>query len=58
MVAIDLSKQQALGAVLKAMQQINFTGKLDWAGNTSMFFITEEVKEFILDSSQGTVRVL
>ena len=30
--AIDLSKQQALQVVPKAIQQINFTANLDWAG--------------------------
>ena len=49
MVAIDLSKQQALVADKKAMQQNNFIGNLDRAGNTSMFFITEEAKETVLD---------
>ena len=29
MIAIDLSKEQALDADLKAIQQINFTGNLD-----------------------------
>ena len=31
MIAIDLSKQQELDADPQAMQQINFTGNLDWA---------------------------
>ena len=30
MIAIDLSKQQALDADSKAIQQVNFTGNLDW----------------------------
>ena len=55
MTAIDLSKQQALDADTKAIQQINFTGNLDRAGKTTMFFIIEEVKETILDFSQITV---
>ena len=38
-IAIDLSKQQALNADPRAMQQINFTPNLDKAGNTTMFFI-------------------
>ena len=37
MIAIELSKQQALDADLKAIQGINFTGNLDQAGNTTMF---------------------
>ena len=32
----------------KAIQQITFTGNREWAGNTSMFFIVEEVKETAL----------
>ena len=58
MIAIDLIKQQALDADPKAIQQINFTGNLDRAGNTTIFFIFEETKETILDFSQGTVKVL
>ena len=33
MIAVDLSKQQALDAVPRAIQQINFTANLDRAGN-------------------------
>ena len=62
MIAIDLSKQQALNADSKAIQQINFTGNLnrgeDVNDNTTMFFIIEEAKETILDFSQGTVKAL
>ena len=58
MIAIDLSKQQALYADPRAIQQINFTANLDRNGNTTMFFIIEEAKETVLDFSQGTVKVL
>ena len=58
MTAIDLSKQQALDADTRAIQQIDFTANLDRAGNTTMFFIIEEAKETVLDFSQGTVKVL
>ena len=58
MIATDLSKQQALDADPRAIQQINFTANLDRAGNTTMFFIIEEAKETVLDFSQGTVKVL
>ena len=58
MIAIDLSKQQALDADPRAIQQINFTANLDRAGNTTMFFIIEEAKETVLNFSQGTVKVL
>ena len=58
MIAIDLSKQQALDADPRAIQQINFTANLDRDGNTTMFFIIEEAKETVLKFSQGTVKVL
>ena len=58
MIAVDLSKQQALDADPIAIQQINFTANLDRAGNTRVYFILEEAKETILDFSQGTVKVL
>ena len=58
MIAIDLSKQQALDADPRAIQQINFTVNLDRAGNTRILFILEEAKETVLDIPQGTVKVL
>ena len=57
-IAIDLSKQQEFDADAKAIQHINFTGNLDQARNTKMFFIIEEIKEIILDFSKVTVRIL
>ena len=57
-IAVDLSKQHALDADPRAIQQINFTANLDRAGNTRVYFILEEAKETILDFSQGTVKVL
>ena len=58
MIAVDLSKQQALDADPRAIQQINFTENLDRVGNTRAYFILEEAKETILDFSQGTAKVL
>ena len=58
LIAIDLSKEQALDADPRAIQQINFTANLDRAGNTTMFFIIEQAKETIFEFSQGTVKVL
>ena len=58
MIAVDLSKQQALDADPRAIQQINFTANLDRAGNTKVYFILEEAKETILDFSKGAVKVL
>ena len=55
---VNLSKQEALDADPKAIQQINFTANLDRAGNTRIYFILREVKETVLDFSQGTVKYL
>ena len=58
MIAVDVSKQQALDDDPKAIQQIDFTENLDRAGNTSLYFILEEAKETVFAFSQGTVKVL
>ena len=60
MIVIDLSKQQALDADSKALQQIDITGNLtrEEYANTTMFVIIVEAKENVLDFSQGTVKVL
>ena len=58
MIAKDLNEQQALDAASTAIQQINFAANLDREGNTTMVFITEQVKETVLDFSQRTVKVL
>ena len=42
MIAIDLSKQQALDADPKAIQQLRFIANLNQAGNTIMFFIFDK----------------
>ena len=57
-IAVDLSKQQALDVSPIAIQQINFTANVDRAGNTRIYFNLEEVKETFLDFSQETVKVL
>ena len=44
MIAVDLSKQQALDVDPRAIQQINFTGNLDRVENITKFFIIEETK--------------
>ena len=49
MIAIDLSKQQALDADLKAIQQINFHVNLEQ--QATIFFIIEEAKENVSDFS-------
>ena len=58
MIAIDLSKQQALDADPKAIQHINFTENVYRAGNTRIYFILEVAKENISEFSQGTVKGL
>ena len=58
MIAIDLSKQQAVDADPKTIQQINFTAYLDTENNTRIYFILEEAKETVFEFSQGTVEVL
>ena len=57
MIAVDLTKQQALDFDPKAIQQINFTANLNRAANTRIYFILGEVKETVLDFSQGTLKV-
>ena len=58
MVAIDLCKEQALDADPTAIQQINFTAKLDRNGNTRIFLILGKAKETFLDFSQETLKFL
>ena len=58
MIAIDLSKQQALDADPKAFQQINFTANLNREDNTRFYFILEEAKGTVFEFSQGTVKIL
>ena len=57
-IAVDLSKQQALDADPKSIQQINFRANLDRAGNTRIYFILEEVKETVFEFSQATTKIL
>ena len=45
-IAIDLSKQQALDAHLKAIQQINFTRDLNRRGGAAMFPLLKKKKPF------------
>ena len=54
-IAIDLSKQQALNVDRKSIQQINFTGNLENWSATS--FIIEEAKETVINFSHGTLKV-
>ena len=45
MIAVDLSKQQALDADPKEFQQINFTANLDRAGNTRIYLFLKNQKK-------------
>ena len=54
MIAIDLSKQEALDIDPKAIQRIN----LRYSSPTIRPFIIEEIKETILNFRQGIVKVL
>ena len=58
MIAVDLSKQQALDAEPKAIQQIDFTVNLNIPRRTRIYFILEEAKETAFEFSQETVKVL
>ena len=44
MIAVDLSKQQALDADSKSIQETNLTVNLDRAGNTTMFSLWKKQK--------------
>ena len=55
MIAMDLSKQQALHADPKAIQQINFIENLERQGK--MLFIIKKANETVSDFSQGTVKL-
>ena len=52
LIAVDLSKQKALDADPRAIQQIVFTGKA--SENIVVYYILERSKETILQFSKGT----
>ena len=61
LLAADLSKQKALDADSRAIQQIIFTGKIKaTVANTRVviFYVLEKSKETILEFSKGTTKVL
>ena len=60
LIAVDLSKQKALDADLRAIQQIIFTGKITSEENTRViiYYILEQSKEKILQFAKGTTKVL
>ena len=56
LIAVDLSKQKALDADSRAIQQIIFTGKVTVV--TKVFYVLEKSKETTLEFSKGTTKVL
>ena len=55
-IAVNLSKQKALDADPRAIQQIIFTGKA--SANIVVHYILEQSKETILQFSKGITNVL
>ena len=61
LIAVDLSKQKALDADSRAIQQIVFTGKIKAAADNTrviIYYILEQSKETILEFAKGTAKVL
>ena len=60
LIAVDLSKQKALDADTRAMQQIIFQGVLGGDDNTKirLYTILEQSKEIVLEFYKGTTKVL
>ena len=56
LIAVDLSKQKALDADPKAIQQIIFTGKTN--NDIRIFYVLEQSKETIPEFAKGTTKVL
>ena len=56
LISADLSKQKALDAYPRVIQQIIFTSKA--SKNTAIYYVLEQSKETILEFSKGTTNVL
>ena len=56
LIIADLSKQKALDADSRAIQQIIFTGKTN--NQIRAYYILEKSKETILEFAKGTAKVL
>ena len=56
LIAVDLSKQKALDADPKAIQQIIFTGKAP-NDTIKIYYFLEQSKETILEFSKGTTKL-
>ena len=57
LIAVNLSKQKALDADSRAIQQIIFTGQVDDEA-LKVFYILEKSKETLLEFAKGTTKVL
>ena len=60
LIAVDLTKQKALDADLRAIQQIVFQGVVGGANNKKikLYTILEKSKETILEFAKGTAKIL
>ena len=61
LIAADLSKQKTLDADPRAIQQINFTGKIKSTVANSrviIYYVLEQSKETALHFSKGIAKVL
>ena len=61
LIAVDLSKQKALDADSRAIQQIIFTGKIKATEDNTrviIYYVLEKSKETILEFSKGTTKAL
>ena len=61
LIAANLSKQKALDADSRAIQQITFTGKIKSKKENTrviIYYILEQSKETILEFAKGTTKVL
>ena len=60
LIAVDLSKQKALDADPRAIQQIVFQGVVGGENNTKFghYTIFEKSKETIIEFAKGTAKVL
>ena len=56
LIVVDLSKQKALDADSRSIQQISFTGTVNITG--IIYYTIEQSKETILQFSKGTTKVL
>ena len=56
LIAADLSKQKALDADPRVIQQIIFTGQA--SGNVAVYYILEQSKETLIKFSKGTTNLL